>query len=68
MIAPTVPPIASGTSTLLKPAQAAEQLGVKIATVWAWCRNGRLPHIRLNARNFRLRQSDIDAFLDSRTH
>lgn len=55
------------SSGLLKPAQVAIQIGVKVATIWAWCRSGALPHIRLSARNFRIRQSDLEAFLNSRT-
>lgn len=51
---------------LLRPADVAVQLDVKRNTVWQYCRDGRLPHIRLSSRNFRIRQRDLDSFLDAR--
>ena len=56
------------SNQLLKPADVAAQLGQKTPTIWNWCRSGKLPHIRLSARNFRIRQSDLDQFLAARTH
>lgn len=52
---------------LLRPAEVADQLGATKQTIWGWCRSGKLPHIRLSSRNFRIRQSDLNAFLDART-
>ena len=57
---------ATPENRLLKPAEVAVQLGTKRNTVWSYCRSGQLPHIRLNSRNFRIRQRDLDAFLDAR--
>ena len=50
-----------------KPAQVAKRLDVKVGTVWLWCREGKLPHIRLSRRNYRIRESDLEAFLRSAT-
>ncbi len=52
---------------LLKPKDAAELIGVAKSTIWEWCRNGRLPHIRVTPRCFRIRQSDLESFLNGRT-
>lgn len=54
-------------NALLRPAQVAEQLDQAKSTIWGWCRTGKLPHIRLSARNFRIRQSDLDQFLANRS-
>jgi len=54
-------------NALLKPAQVAEQLNVERATVWSWCRSDKLPYIKLSERNFRIRQSDLNAFLIAQT-
>ena len=51
---------------LLRPADVAAQLGIKRNTVWSYCRDGKLPHIRLSSRNFRIRQRDLNIFLDAR--
>jgi excisionase family DNA binding protein len=51
------------TSNLLTTAQAAELLGVKISTVWRWCRSRKLPHIRLSLRNYKFRLNDIEEFI-----
>lgn len=52
---------------LLKTSEVAETVSVKIPTVWAWCRLGRLPYIELSPRNFRIRETDLEAFLAKRT-
>ena len=52
---------------LLRPAEVADQLGATKQTIWGWCRSGKLPHIRLSSRNFRIRQSDLNNFLSTRT-
>lgn len=52
---------------VFKPAQIAEKLDLKVGTVWAWCRSGRLPHVRLSARNYRIRESDLEEFLRTAT-
>jgi excisionase family DNA binding protein len=52
---------------ILKPAEVASQLGVKTATVWLWCREGKISFIALSRRNFRIRQSAVNEFLRSAT-
>ena|GEM_PF-2330695 len=52
-----------GFSPLLTPEQTAELIGQKKATIWSWCRSGKLPHIRLSKRNYKIRQSDLEDFL-----
>jgi excisionase family DNA binding protein len=51
---------------LLHTAEVAAQLSVRRNTVWNYCREGKLAHIRLSARNYRIRQRDLDSFLDAR--
>ena len=48
--------------------QAAEYLGISVANFWERCRSGQIPHIRLSARCYRVRRSDLDAYLRRRTH
>jgi|GEM_PF-6748997 len=52
---------------IFKPVQIAEILGVKVETVWSWCRSGKLPHLALSKRAFRIRSSDLQDFLRSVT-
>ena len=52
---------------LLKPIQVAGILETKVATVWNLCRSGRLEHIRLSARSYRVKQSALDEFLRKST-
>jgi excisionase family DNA binding protein len=53
---------------ILKPIEVADILGVEVGTVWSWCRSGKLPHIRLSQRAFRIRSQDLQKFLASVTH
>lgn len=53
---------------IFKPLQIADILGVKVETVWSWCRSGKLLHLRLSKRAFRIRSSDLQDFLRSVTH
>jgi excisionase family DNA binding protein len=48
---------------ILKPVEVAIKLGVKPATVWRWCREGKISYIALSQRNFRIRQSALDDFM-----
>ena len=50
---------------IYKPAQIAARLDVKVGTVWAWCREGRLQHLRLSPRSIRIRESDLRNFFNS---
>ncbi|TSA32857.1 MAG: DNA-binding protein [Verrucomicrobiaceae bacterium] len=52
---------------VLRPVHVAHRLDVKVETVWSWCRSGKMPHIRLSARNLRIREEDLEAFLRSHT-
>lgn len=60
-------PTSTTPGDLLKCPQVAQILDQKLATIYAWCRSGKLPHIRLSRRNYRIRRSDLDRFLNSRT-
>jgi predicted DNA-binding transcriptional regulator AlpA len=50
---------------LLRLPEVAEQLDQRTSTIQTWCRTYKLPHIRLSARNFRVRQSDLAESLKS---
>lgn len=47
--------------------QAGTLLGVSAQTVWRWVARGRLPAVRLGPRCLRVRQEDIDEFVQRRT-
>lgn len=55
------------SNALLKPREVAERTGLKVCTIWEWCRSGKLPHIRFSSRNFRIRECDLEAFLQANT-
>jgi len=55
------------SNRLLTPEEAAKHIGVTLSTIWRYCREGGLPHIRITSRCYRVRQSDLEAFLNSRT-
>ncbi|MCX6975558.1 MAG: helix-turn-helix domain-containing protein [Verrucomicrobia bacterium] len=57
----------SENNALLKPQEAADLIGVKKTTIWSYCRNGRLPHIRITPRCFRIRRSDLENYLNLQT-
>lgn len=46
--------------------QGADYLGLSKASFWEKCRKGEIPHIRISSRCYRVRQSDLDKFIDSR--
>jgi excisionase family DNA binding protein len=52
---------------VLRPAQAARHFGVTTATIWAWCRNGTLSHVRATRRTILIRRADIEAFMRSKS-
>lgn len=56
------------TSALMTPAQAAAYMGVEVATLAVWRCTGRyaLPYLKVG-RLVRYRQSDLDAFLKTRS-
>jgi excisionase family DNA binding protein len=46
--------------------QGAEYLAISLASFWHRCRSGEIPHIRLSARCYRVRRSDLDEYLRKR--
>jgi excisionase family DNA binding protein len=50
----------------LAPRAVAEQLGVTRRTVYAWIQSGALPSFRLSRRARRIREEDLDRFLEAR--
>ena len=52
---------------LFKVKEIAARLGVAENTVRIWLREGKIAYIQLNSKNFRIRESDFNKFLESRT-
>ena len=52
---------------LLTPAEVARVLRQSRRTIWAGCRSGKIPHVRLSSRSIRVRRSDLDGFLRKQT-
>jgi excisionase family DNA binding protein len=50
---------------LLKCPEVARILDQKVSTIYAWCRSGKLPQLRLSRRSYRVRQSDLERFLNA---
>jgi len=40
----------------------AQRYGVTVQTVLLWIKAGRLKHIKLTPRNYRIKESDLEAF------
>jgi len=51
---------------LLKPKQVAQELGVHLWTIYSYIRQQKLHVIRLSAREFRIRRSELERFLRER--
>lgn len=51
---------------LLKPKQVASELQLDIRTIYRYIRQQRLRVVRLSARDFRIRRSELDKFLRDR--
>jgi len=51
---------------LLKPEQVAQKLQLDIRTVYRYIRDDKLRVVRLSAREFRIRRSELDKFLRQR--
>jgi len=49
---------------LLKPKQVADELQLNILTIYRYIRNEKLRVVRLSAREFRIRRSELDRFLN----
>jgi excisionase family DNA binding protein len=52
------------TDELLKPKEVARELQVDIRTVYRYIRQEKLRVVRLSAREFRIRRSELDRFLN----
>ena len=51
---------------LLTTRQVAKQLSVTPRTVALWLREGELPGIKINGYTWRVRESDLEEFIESR--
>jgi excisionase family DNA binding protein len=47
--------------------EGASYLGLSKSAFWSKCRSGEIPHIRISSRCYRVRQSDLETYLNSRT-
>jgi excisionase family DNA binding protein len=56
-----------GASPLMSCQQGASYLGLSKSAFWNKCRSGEIPHIRISSRCYRVRQSDLETYLNSRT-
>ena len=61
-------PTVSITDGLLDLNGAAEYLQVSKRALLDFCRRGEITYIKLDYRNKRFRLSDLESFLESRTH
>src|SRR5215208_2400727 len=52
---------------LLSAEDVAELMGVKETTVWRWCREGRLPCLKVG-KHWRVRREALEDFLKQREH
>ncbi len=53
-------------SDFLTPKEIAEDLRVHIETVYTWIRQKKLIAVQLSSRDYRIRRTDYEAFLQSR--
>ena len=51
---------------MLSAEEAAEYLGVHKATVWKWCRQGKLPHYRYPGNSIRLDKDELRQWKNGR--
>jgi excisionase family DNA binding protein len=58
--------MAGDGAALLTIREAAKHLRVHRKTLERWIRQGELPVIRLNSRTFRLRQTELEAWIEQR--
>lgn len=49
---------------LLTPEEAAEALRVKVRTVMEWLRQGKLRGVKVGGKLWRIRESDLKAFIE----
>ena len=53
-------------SPLLTCKQAAQYLGISKSLFWHLCRAGEIRYIEISPRCYRIRQSDIEAYINSK--
>lgn len=63
-MAPTEP--AQTTDELLKPQQVADELQLNLETIYRYIRSQQLRIVRLSAREYRIRRSELERFLHER--
>ena len=56
-----------GASPLMSCQEGAAYLSLSKSAFWGKCRSGEIPHIRISSRCYRVRQSDLETYLNSRT-
>jgi excisionase family DNA binding protein len=56
-----------GASPLMSCQQGADYLGLSKSAFWSKCRAGEIPHIRISSRCYRVRQADLETYLNART-
>jgi excisionase family DNA binding protein len=54
------------TDELLKPQQVADELQLNIETIYRYIRSRQLRVVKLSAREFRIRRSELERFLRDR--
>ena len=54
--------------SLITAKEAAELLGVKPRTVWAWRKEGRFPFVEIAPGQYRFRRSDLKRYVSERTN
>lgn len=52
---------------LLTPLETADVLRVHKVTIYRWIKEGKLPFIRLPSGDVRIRETELDKWLDSRS-
>lgn len=58
---------AADRPVLLTYAEAAAYLNIPVGTLYAWTREGRVPHVRLGERTVRFRRDALDSWIASAT-
>ncbi len=51
--------------TLLTPEEVAERLSISVYTVKDWLRAGRIKGVKVSPRLWRIKETDLQAFIDS---
>ena len=59
--------IKSQPERLLRPGEAAEQLGLRVSTIRAWILHRRIPAVRVGRRAIRIPQSAVQSIIEAGT-